>query len=255
MNFSMNIILKILNKTPQMKMIIEATKNNKRVNDLVNIIIKQIERYPYIKKHPIIFFRSFFEVTYLAIKYNLECMPNLLKDIDEKIKDNKKLSTDEYIDFIEIIIKKYELEEKIIEVDENDSKYIFISGQDVIFNSKNGTVSLYKEAFSNLKELVDQYEATIIVTMQTGGANFKEFIANEFSKIEIDDIIFAKTRGFINHKDIIKSQIKNIGIKKNNYVVFNRRKDLGKTIGEKLITCSGGINTENKLMAKQLFSY
>ena len=116
MNFSMNIILKILNKTPQMKMIIEATKNNKRVNDLVNIIIKQIERYPYIKKHPIIFFRSFFEVTYLAIKYNLECMPNLLKDIDEKIKDNKKLSTDEYIDFIEIIIKKYELEEKIIEV-------------------------------------------------------------------------------------------------------------------------------------------
>ena len=71
---------------------------------------------------------------------------------------------------------------------------------------------------------------------------------------QTDDIIFAKTRGFINHKDIIKSQIKNIGIKKNNYVVFNRRKDLGKTIGEKLITCSGGINTENKLMAKQLFS-
>ena len=44
MNFSMNIILKILSKTPQMKMVIEATKNNKRVNDLVNIIIKQIER-------------------------------------------------------------------------------------------------------------------------------------------------------------------------------------------------------------------
>ena len=250
--FISNVIFKFAN-TKNLNKILKELMSEHYISQFIKKIIEEIEKYPLIKRDPISFMINFSNFIYLVIKFKPKYIHKIIIDIDKKLKENYDINTDEFIEFLENLNEKYEIRNYII-IKDNIDKYIFVSAGKVLFDRNDKLIKFHDNSFTILKQLANNYEARIIITTKEKNRQIKDLIMKEFIKHEIYDISFAKSGGIIYHKDIIKNFIKDFGIQNQNYIIFNKRKKMGKTLKDRLITVYNGITDKNIEKAHNLFS-
>ncbi|TJX13001.1 hypothetical protein E9840_11265 [Tissierella creatinini] len=168
--------------------------------------------------------------------------------------DNSSLITSKEEDFELIEIVDYDeninFEDYLDEKSNGDFKFkiIFLSGEGVIFKSKAGNIdrlTFIEPSFVALKKIIEETGASIIITSSVrkskGG---KMLLEMKFKEYGIDKSLIGYTVETVGkrRKDKIKEKIKDFNDAIDNYVIFDRRTDLGKTLSTALIPCSNGID-------------